>query len=196
MPDPVIEPQDAIAAEVRRWVDREVIPVVDELEHNNTFPDQLVQGMRDLGLFELMVPQEHGGIGATYVSYSGVVEELARGWMSLGGILNTHVIITHLVSTFGTDDQKQRYLPQLSTAERRGALTITEPNAGSDVQAIQSVAVRDGDDYVVNGSKLFVSNGRRGGLFAMAVKTDPRMLIRVIAVSHVCWCSRTTPALW
>ena len=174
MPDPVIEPQDAIAAEVRRWVDREVMPVVDDLEHNNTFPDQLVQGMRELGLFELMVPQEHGGIGATYVSYSGVVEELARGWMSLGGILNTHVIITHLVSTFGTDDQKQRYLPQLSTAERRGALTITEPNAGSDVQAIQSVAVRDGDDYVVNGSKLFVSNGRRGGLFAMAVKTDPR----------------------
>ena len=173
MPDPIIEPQDAIAAEVRRWVDREVIPVVDELEHGDIYPEQLVAGMRDLGLFELMIPQEQGGLGASYVSYSGVVEELARGWMSLGGILNTHVIVTHLISTFGTDEQKREYLPQMATAARRGALTITEPNAGSDFQAIQTVAVRRGDEYIVNGSKLFVSNGRRGGIFAMAVKTDP-----------------------
>lgn len=183
MPDPTIEPQDAIAAEVRRWVDQEVIPVVDELEHNNIFPEQLVAGMRNLGLFKLMIPQEHGGIGASYVTYSGVVEELARGWMSLGGILNTHVIVTHLVSAFGTEDQKKEYLPQLSTAARRGALTITEPNAGSDVQAIQSVAVREGDEYVVNGSKLFVSNGRRGGLFAVAVKTDTHVDPRYKGIS-------------
>lgn len=183
MPDPTIEPQDAIAAEVRRWVDQEVIPVVDELEHNNIFPEQLVAGMRNLGLFELMIPQEHGGVGASYVTYSGVVEELARGWMSLGGILNTHVIVTHLVSAFGTDEQKKEYLPQLSTAARRGALTITEPNAGSDVQAIQTVAVREGDEYVVNGSKLFVSNGRRGGLFAVAVKTDTHVDPRYKGIS-------------
>ncbi|MDA1097197.1 MAG: acyl-CoA dehydrogenase family protein [Chloroflexi bacterium] len=173
MPDPIIEPENPLAAEVRRWVDAEVIPVVDELEHNDIFPDNLVTGMRDLGLFEMMIPQEHGGLGATYTTYSSVVEELARGWMSLGGILNTHVIVTHLISSFGTDQQKKTYLPQMATAQRRGALTITEPNAGSDVQAIQSRAVRSGDEYIVNGSKLFVSNGRRGGIFAMAVKTDP-----------------------
>ena len=183
MPDPIIEPENALAAEVRRWVDSEVVPVVDEFEHNDIFPDDLVAGMRKLGLFELMIPSEYGGIGATYTTYSSIVEELARGWMSLGGILNTHVIVTHLVSAFGTEEQKSRYLPQLSTAERRGALTITEPNAGSDVQAIQSRAVRDGDDYVVNGSKLFVSNGRRGGLFAMAVKTDPAVQPRYRGIS-------------
>jgi alkylation response protein AidB-like acyl-CoA dehydrogenase len=183
MPDPTIEPQDPISAEVRRWVDREVIPVVDELEHTNTFPEQLVAGMRDLGLFELMIPQDQGGIGASYVTYSGVVEELARGWMSLGGILNTHVIVTHLIVNFGTDGQKRKYLPQMATAKRRGALTITEPNAGSDVQAIQSTAVRRGDEYVVNGAKLFVSNGRRGGVFAMAVKTDPNVEPRYRGIS-------------
>ena len=183
MPDPIIEPENPLAAEVRRWVDSEVVPVVDELEHNDIFPDDLVAGMRDLGLFELMIPREYGGIGATYTTYSSIVEELARGWMSLGGILNTHVIVTHLVSAFGTDEQKERYLPQLSTAERRGALTITEPNAGSDVQAIQSRAVLDGDDYVVNGAKLFVSNGRRGGLFAMAVKTDAQVQPRYRGIS-------------
>ncbi len=183
MPDPIIEPENPLAAEVRRWVDAEVVPVVDELEHNDIFPDDLVAGMRRLGLFELMIPREYGGIGANYTTYSSIVEELARGWMSLGGILNTHVIVTHLVSAFGTEEQKRHYLPQLSTAERRGALTITEPNAGSDVQAIQSRAVRDGDDYVVNGSKLFVSNGRRGGLFAMAVKTDPDVQPRYRGIS-------------
>ena len=109
MPDPIIEPQDAISAEVRRWVDQEVIPVVEELEHNNIFPEQLVEGMKQLGLFELMIPQDQGGIGASDVTYSGVVEELARGWMSLGGILNTHVIVTHLVTEFGTDQQKTKY---------------------------------------------------------------------------------------
>jgi alkylation response protein AidB-like acyl-CoA dehydrogenase len=178
MSDPVIEPQDAISAEVRRWVDKEVIPVVDELEHSNTFPEQLLSGMKDLGLFELMIPEENGGVGASYVTYSGVVEELARGWMSLGGILNTHVIVTHLVSKYGTPYQKEKYLPQIATAERRGALTITEANAGSDVQAIQTTATLSNGSYLVNGSKLFVSNGRRGGIFAMAVKTnthiDPR----------------------
>jgi alkylation response protein AidB-like acyl-CoA dehydrogenase len=183
VPDPTIEPENPLAAEVRRWVDTEVVPVVDELEHNDIFPDDLVAGLRKLGLFELMIPEEFGGIGASYTTYSTVVEELARGWMSLGGILNTHVIVTHLVSTFGTDDQKARYLPQLSTAERRGALTITEPNAGSDFQAIQSRAVRNGNDYVVNGSKLFVSNGRRGGLFAMAVKTDSEVQPRHRGIS-------------
>jgi|TARA_B100001750_G_C15514864_1_gene606327 alkylation response protein AidB-like acyl-CoA dehydrogenase len=183
MPDPIIEPQDAISAEVRRWVDQEVIPVVEELEHNNIFPEQLVEGMKQLGLFELMIPQDQGGIGASYVTYSGVVEELARGWMSLGGILNTHVIVTHLVTEFGTDQQKTKYLPQMSNALRRGALTITEPNAGSDVQAIETVASLKDKHYVVNGSKLFVSNGRRGGIFAMAVKTDPNTKPRYKGIS-------------
>ena len=183
MPDPIIEPQDAISAEVRRWVDQEVIPVVEELEHKNIFPEQLVEGMKQLGLFELMIPQDQGGIGASYVTYSGVVEELARGWMSLGGILNTHVIVTHLVAEFGTDQQKTKYLPQMSNASRRGALTITEPNAGSDVQAIETVASLEDKHYVVNGSKLFVSNGRRGGIFAMAVKTGPNTNPRYKAIS-------------
>ena len=163
---------DPFVAEIRRWVDNEVLPVVDELEHTNTFPEKLVEGMRNLGIFELMIPKEYGGIGATYETYSGVVEELSRGWMSLGGILNTHVIVSHMVSKFGTEDQKQRYLPQMARVERRGALTITEPNAGTDVQAIESTAVRDGDEYVINGSKMFVSNGRRGGIFALLAKTD------------------------
>ena len=183
MPDPIIEPENPLAAEVRRWVDAEVIPVVDKLEHDDIFPDSLVAGMRKLGLFELMIPEEYGGIGASYATYSTIVEELARGWMSLGGVLNTHVIVTHLVSSFGTEDQKRRYLPQLSTAQRRGALTITEPNAGSDFQAIETRALREGDEYVVNGSKLFVSNGRRGGLFAMAVKTDSEVRPRYHGIS-------------
>ncbi len=166
------ESLDPFVAELRRWVDNEVLPVVDELEHSNTFPDKLVEAMRDLGVFELMIPKEYGGLGANYVTYTGVVEELSRGWMSLGGILNTHVIVSHMISKFGTEDQKQRYLPQMAKVERRGALTITEPNTGSDVQAIETSAVLKGDEYVINGSKLYVSNGRRGKIFALLAKTD------------------------
>ncbi|MBI4235765.1 MAG: acyl-CoA dehydrogenase family protein, partial [Chloroflexi bacterium] len=141
MPDPTIETADPIALEVRRWVDREVVPVASELEHRNIFPDELVAGMKALGLFELMAPREYGGLGASFVTYAAVVEELSRGWMSLGGILNTHVIVSHMVASFGTPEQKRSYLPQMARAERRGALVISEPNAGTDVQAIQSTAV-------------------------------------------------------
>ncbi|MCX6023011.1 MAG: acyl-CoA dehydrogenase family protein [Chloroflexi bacterium] len=167
------EQHEQIVSQVRRFVDEQVIPVAQKLEHDDVFPGEIVEQMKDMGIFAVTIPQEWGGLGLPYITYVAIVEELARGWMSIGGVINTHMIGAHMINLFGTQDQKQRFLPRMATGEIRAALTITEPNAGSDVQAIRTRAVRDGDTYVLNGTKMFVTNGRRADIYSVLVKTDP-----------------------
>ena len=161
-----------IVQSIRRFVDREVIPVASKLEHDNEYPAAIVEQMKDMGLFGILIPREYGGLGLNYVTYIAITEELSRGWMSLGGIINSHYIVAHAISEFGTPEQKQRYLPDMATGERRACICMTEPNAGSDLQAIQLTATKDGDRYLLNGTKMFVTNGRRGNLYLVLGKTD------------------------
>jgi alkylation response protein AidB-like acyl-CoA dehydrogenase len=167
------EEQRAVIATVREFVDREVIPVADELEHQDEFPEKIVEGMKELGLFGLTVPEEYGGAGLDLLTYALAGVELSRGWMSLSGILNTHFMAVYLLKKFGSDEQKKRWLPRMATGELRAALSMSEPGAGSDVQSIQCRAVRDGDAFVVNGTKMWVTNGLRAGLVVLLCKTDP-----------------------
>jgi alkylation response protein AidB-like acyl-CoA dehydrogenase len=165
--------QREVVATVRDFVEREVIPVANELEHADEFPEKIVEGMKELGLFGLTVPEEYGGAGLDLLTYALAGVELSRGWMSLSGILNTHFMAVYLLKKYGTDEQKQNWLPRMATGELRAALSMSEPGAGSDVQSIQCRAVRDGDHYVVNGQKMWVTNGRRAGLVVLLCKTDP-----------------------
>jgi alkylation response protein AidB-like acyl-CoA dehydrogenase len=166
--------QRAIVQTVRDFVEKEVIPVADELEHKDEYPEQIVEGMKELGLFGLTVPEEFGGAGLDLMTYALAGVELSRGWMSLSGILNTHFMAVYLLKQHGSDEQKERWLPRMATGELRAALSMSEPGAGSDVQAIQCRATREGDHYVVNGAKMWVTNGRTSGLVVLLVKTDPR----------------------
>ncbi len=165
--------QKAVVETVRDFVEKEVIPVADELEHRDEFPEKIVEGMKELGLFGLTVPEEYGGAGLDLMTYALCGVELSRGWMSLSGILNTHFMAVYLLKKHGTDGQKQRWLPSMATGELRACLCMSESGAGSDVQAIQTRAVRDGDHYVVNGQKMWVTNGLRAGLVTLLCKTDP-----------------------
>ena len=165
--------QAELVETIRRFVEREVVPVASKLDHDNEYPHQLVARMKELGLFGATIPTEYGGLGLDVTTYAMIIEELCVGWMSLSGILNTHLLLAYLIRTFGTDDQKKRYLPKMARAEFRGALCLTESHAGSDVQRIRTAATRRGDAYVVNGSKMFVTNGREGNLYALVCKTDP-----------------------
>ena len=165
--------QKAIIETVREFVEKEVIPVAEELEHKDEFPEKIDEGMKEMGLFGLTVPEEYGGVGESLMTYALTVVELARGWMSLSGILNTHFMGCYLINKFGTDEQKQKHLPRMATGEIRAALAMSEPEAGSDVQAIRTKAIRDGDDYVVNGQKMWLTNGLRSGIVMTLVKTDP-----------------------
>ena len=165
--------QAELVETIRRFVEREVVPVASKLDHDNEYPHQLVARMKELGLFGATIPTEYGGLGLDVTTYAMIIEELCVGWMSLSGILNTHLLLAYLIRTFGTDDQKKRYLPKMARAEFRGALCLTESHAGSDVQRIRTTATRRGDAYVVNGSKMFVTNGREGNLYALVCKTDP-----------------------
>jgi butyryl-CoA dehydrogenase len=167
------ETQKAIVETVREFVEKEVIPVADEMEHRDEFPEQIVEQMKEMGLFGITVPEEFGGIGESLTTYALTVVELARGWMSLSGVLNTHFMGCYLINRFGTDEQKQRLLPLMATGEVRAALAMSEPEAGSDVQAIRTKAIRDGDEYVVNGQKMWLTNGLRSGVVMTLVKTDP-----------------------
>jgi alkylation response protein AidB-like acyl-CoA dehydrogenase len=165
--------QKAIIETVRDFVENEVIPVADEMEHRDEFPEKIVEQMKELGLFGLTVSEEYGGVGESLITYALTVVELARGWMSLSGILNTHFMGCYLINKFGTEEQKQRLLPKMATGEVRAALAMSEPEAGSDVQAIRTKAVRDGDQYVVDGQKMWLTNGLRAGIVMTLVKTDP-----------------------
>jgi alkylation response protein AidB-like acyl-CoA dehydrogenase len=158
---------------IRRFVEREVVPVASTLEHKNEYPHKLAERMNELGLFGATIPTEFGGLGLDFSTYAMIIEELCVGWMSLSGILNTHLLLAYIIRIHGTAEQKQRYLPKLARGEFRGALCLTEAHAGSDVQRIRTTARRRGDMYAVNGTKMFVTNGREGNLYALVVKTDP-----------------------
>ncbi|MBW8486182.1 acyl-CoA dehydrogenase family protein [Actinomadura parmotrematis] len=165
--------QRAIVAVVRDFVDREVLPVAGDLERADAYPQEIVDGMRELGLFGLMIGEEHGGLGASLLTYALVVEELSRGWMSVSGIVNTHFIVAWMIAHHGTAEQRDRYLPRMATGEVRGAFSMSEPGCGSDVAAIRTRAVPDGDGYLITGRKMWLTNGGSAHLVATLVKTDP-----------------------
>jgi alkylation response protein AidB-like acyl-CoA dehydrogenase len=167
------EGQRLVAQTVREFVDREVIPVASEMEHRDEYPDALVETMKRLGLFGLNIPDEYGGNEVDYTTFAIVFEELARGWMGLAGILGTHLVLSDVLLRYGTDEQKRQFLPRLATGELRGGICLSEPNAGTDLQAITTTARRRGDVYFVDGSKMWVTNGRRAQAFLLLAKTDP-----------------------
>ena len=165
--------QTEILKTVRAFVDAEILPVATALEHADEYPEKIVAGMQDLGLFGLTIPEKYGGLGETLLTYALVVEELARGWMSVSGIVNTHFIVAHLLLHHGTEEQKARLLPLMATGEVRGAFSMSEPGCGSDVAAIKTRAVRQEDGgYVVDGQKMWLTNGGSSTLVAVLVKTD------------------------
>jgi len=158
---------------VRTWVDREVKPVVHDLEHANTYPEELIEQMKEMGIFGLAIPEPWGDAAVTMPCYAGVTAELARGWMSLAGAMGGHTVVAKLLLAFGTTEQKDRYLPRMATGEIRATMALTEPGGGSDLQAMRTSARLDGDEYVVNGSKTWISNARRSELVALLCRTDP-----------------------
>ena len=164
---------DVIEA-VRRFVDRDVIPAASDLEHADEYPHALVATMRELGLFGATIPAEYGGLGLSFASYARLMAELSRGWMSLAGVINSHLIMAYVIANHGSDEQKRRFLPAMATGEKRGGLALTEPHAGSDVQSLRTTAARNGDNYVLSGSKMFITNARYGTMLAVAAKTNPK----------------------
>ncbi|MDX6325428.1 MAG: hypothetical protein QOK15_1782, partial [Nocardioidaceae bacterium] len=170
--DGLTDVQQEILSTVRSFVDKEILPNVAALEHDDTYPADIVEGMKDMGLFGLMIPEEYGGLGESLLTYALVVEEIARGWMSVSGIINTHFIVAYLIKQHGTDEQKQAFLPRMATGEVRGSFSMSEPALGSDVSAISTKAVRDGDDYVITGQKMWITNGGTSNLLAVLVRTD------------------------
>jgi alkylation response protein AidB-like acyl-CoA dehydrogenase len=157
---------------VRRFVAREVAPVAADLERVDRFPADIVEGLRRLGLFGVTIPAAYGGLGLDLLTYVGVIEELAYGWMSLTGIVNTHTMAATLLLQHGSDEQKARWLPAMASGERRGALSLSEPEAGSDTRNLSCRAIRDGDEYVIRGTKAWVTNGERASIVALAARTD------------------------
>ncbi len=168
----ITEQQKQMVSAIRDFVNRDVLPVAANYDHADEYPSALVETMKGLGLFGALVPKEYGGLGLDNVTFSMIIEELCKGWMSLSGPLGSHSIMTHVISTFGTDEQKHRFLPSIATGERRGGVCLTEPEGGSDLQSIRTVAVKDGDEYVINGAKMFVTNGTNGNTYALLTKTD------------------------
>ncbi len=166
------ELRQEIIDNVRRFVTREVLPHASELERADEFPAEIVDGMRQLGLFGVTIPESYGGLGLDLLTYIGIIEELAAGWMSLTGIVNTHTMAATLLIHHGTEVQKQRWLPSMATGERRGALSLSEPDAGSDTRNISCRAELDGDEYVLNGTKAWVTNGERAAVVALAARTS------------------------
>jgi alkylation response protein AidB-like acyl-CoA dehydrogenase len=169
----VTDDRQAVVATVRDWVEREVYPVASEYEHADEFPTPLVEDMKQLGLFGVTIPEEYGGLGLDLLTYALIQIELSRGWMSLSGVLNTHFISAWMIKTHGTDEQREQYLPRMATGELRFAYSMTEPHAGSDVQAIRTRATRDGDDYVISGQKMWATNALRAGAIMLLAVTDP-----------------------
>ncbi|MBR7828086.1 acyl-CoA dehydrogenase family protein [Actinospica sp. MGRD01-02] len=166
------EIQQEILATVHTFVEREIIPVATELEHADEYPAEIVKGMAELGLFGLMIPEEHGGLGESLLTYALVVEEIARGWMSVSGILNTHFIVAYMIKQHGTPEQQAYFLPKMAEGEVRAAFSMSEPALGSDVAAITTKGVRDGEDYLITGQKMWLTNGGTSNLVALLAKTD------------------------
>ena len=172
MDHPLENEKQAIVDEVRRFVEREVLPVAHALEHDDIYPTELVEKLKHMGLFSTTIPEEYGGLGLDIVTYAHIIEQLSRGWMSLSGVVNTHLLVAYMLSTYGTEEQRRRFLPIMAAGEKRGGLGLSEAGAGSDVQAIATTAERDGEDYILNGSKLWVTNGVHGSIFAVLARTD------------------------
>ncbi|BBZ31626.1 acyl-CoA dehydrogenase family protein [Mycolicibacterium confluentis] len=165
--------QTEIVSTVRQFVDKEIIPVAQDLEHSDTYPQAIVDQMREMGLFGLMIPEEYGGLGESLLTYALCVEELARGWMSISGVINTHFIVAYMIRQHGTDEQKRYHLTKMATGESRGAFSMSEPELGSDVAAIRTRARRDADgDYTIDGQKMWLTNGGSSTLVAVLVRTD------------------------
>ncbi len=172
--------QEEILKTVRAFVEDKILPVATELEHRDEYPTEIVEGLKELGLFGLMIPEEYGGLGESLLTYALAVEEIARGWMSVSGIINTHFIVAYMLLQHGTEDQKRRYLPRMATGEVRGAFSMSEPGCGSDVSAIKTKATRVGGDgvegapgeYTITGQKMWLTNGGSANLVAVLVKTD------------------------
>ena len=165
--------QREFRALLRTFVDKEIVPVAREWEQSGRYPTEIVAGMADMGLFGITVPEEYGGLGLDPVSFALVFEEIARGWMGIAGILGSHSLACRMIAMHGTEEQKQKYLPELATGARRTGIGLTEPDAGTDLQGIRTTARRDGDDYVVNGTKMWITNARYANPLPVLVKTDP-----------------------
>jgi alkylation response protein AidB-like acyl-CoA dehydrogenase len=166
--------QKAITEMVRQFTDEQIIPNAEHYDHEDSFPEPIVDQMKELGLFGITIPEEYGGLGLDLTTYTMVVEELSRGWISISGVINTHFIGTYLLLKFGTEEQKQKYLPRMATGELRAAFSLSEPELGSDVQAIKTSARKQDDGaYEINGQKMWVTNGLMSGIVFTLVKTDP-----------------------
>ncbi len=170
--DGLTDIQQEILSTVKSFVDKEIIPVAQELEHTDSYPQEIVDGMKEMGLFGLTIPEEYGGLGESLLTYALVVEQIARGWMSVSGVINTHFIVSYMICQHGTDEQKRHYLPKMAEGSVRGAFSMSEPELGSDVAAIKTRAKRDGDHYIVDGAKMWLTNGATSTLVATLVKTD------------------------
>ena len=176
--DGLTDIQEEILKTVRSFVDKEILPVATELEHADEYPTEIVEGLKGLGLFGLMIPEEYGGLGESLLTYALVVEEIARGWMSVSGVINTHFIVAYMLMQHGTEEQKQKYLPKMAEGSVRGAFSMSEPGCGSDVSAIKTKAVKTGDtvdgsdEYQITGQKMWLTNGGSSNLVALLVKTD------------------------
>ena len=166
--------EQALLDTIERWVQKEVRPVVMEHDHGDIWPEKLVHQMAELGLFGATIGREYGGLGLPVTTYAKIIAYISSYWMAITGIVNSHLIMAAAVERFGTEAQKQHWLPRFATGEIRGGLALTEPNAGTDLQAIRTVARREGDEYVINGTKTWISNGINGDCFALLVKTDPQ----------------------
>ena len=167
------EEQGELIKLVREFVEEQILPVATQLEHADEYPTQIVEGMKDMGIFGLMIPEEYGGLGESLLTYALCVEEIARGWMSVSGIINTHFIVAYMLLQHGTEEQKQKYLPRMATGEVRGAFSMSEPGCGSDVSGIKTKAVAgEGDSWTINGQKMWLTNGGSSTLVAVLVKTD------------------------
>jgi len=171
--DGLTDIQEEILKTVRQFVEEKILPVATELEHKDEYPTEIVEGLKELGIFGLMIPEEYGGLGESLLTYALVVEEIARGWMSVSGVINTHFIVAWMLMQHGTDKQKEYYLPRMATGEVRGAFSMSEPGCGSDVAAIKTKAVKlDDGSYSITGQKMWLTNGGSANLVAVLVKTD------------------------
>jgi alkylation response protein AidB-like acyl-CoA dehydrogenase len=168
--------QRAITEMVRQFADEQIIPNAEHYDHEDEFPKPIVEQMKELGLFGVTIPEEYGGMGLDLTTYAMIVEELSRGWISISGVVNTHFMGSYLLMKFGTDEQKQEFLPQMATGEIRAAYSLSEPEVGSDVQGIKSVATKDSEsgDWILNGTKMWVTNGLMAGLVFLLMKNDPK----------------------
>ncbi|GAB3310570.1 acyl-CoA dehydrogenase family protein [Epidermidibacterium keratini] len=169
-----LDPEEqAIVDAVAAFVDKEVKPKVQEIEHANEYPTEFIEQMKQMGIFGLAIPEPYGDVKVSTPCYSRVTEELARGWMSLAGAMGGHTVVSKLLVDYGTEEQKEKYLPRMATGELRTTMALTEPGGGSDLQAMRTVAKRDDDEYVINGSKTWITNARKAGMIALLCKTDP-----------------------